>query len=353
MLLSLPASHVALRVVYFGQGMHGFAAQEGIEHTVEGHLFRALLKTRLIVDRDSSEYARCGRTDKDVSALGNVISLRLRSHLREGVGFAEPDEGSAAASAEAGGGAAREELDYPRMLNAVLPPEVRVSGWCAVPVDFSARFSCRERQYRYFFDSSGLDVGRLREACRHLEGEHDFRNFCKMDVENVKSFTRTVLSFVVCEPPIPDGLHYFQIRGTAFLWHQVRCMVAILFMVGAGQEEPSLLPILLDLKATPKKPQYNMAPAAPLVLAATVFDGVSFALSAAQCTQLQTHLRERWAAEMTAAAMSQHAIDSLSGLASGAAKKPKHVPIQRRAIEPTFEERLAKTRAKAKEKETR
>lgn len=32
------------------------------------------------------------------------------------------------------------ELDYVRILNRVLPKDIRVMGWCPVPVDFSARF---------------------------------------------------------------------------------------------------------------------------------------------------------------------------------------------------------------------
>lgn len=30
------------------------------------------------------------------------------------------------------------------------------------------------------------------------------------------------------------------VKGTAFLWHQVRCMAAVLFMVGAGHESPTV-----------------------------------------------------------------------------------------------------------------
>ena len=30
------------------------------------------------------------------------------------------------------------------------------------------------------------------------------------------------------------------IKGTAFLWHQVRCMVAVLFLIGQGLESPSV-----------------------------------------------------------------------------------------------------------------
>ena len=36
-------------------------------------------KTRLLQDRDSSSYSRCGRTDKGVSALGQVVAFQLRS----------------------------------------------------------------------------------------------------------------------------------------------------------------------------------------------------------------------------------------------------------------------------------
>lgn len=33
-----------------------------------------------------------------------------------------------------------------------------------------------------------------------------------------------------------DELWAITIKGSAFLWHQVRCMVAVLFMIGQGLE---------------------------------------------------------------------------------------------------------------------
>lgn len=36
-------------------------------------------------------------------------------------------------------------------------------------------------------------------------------------------------------------------------------MMAVLLMVGRGEEAPSLVRTLLDVAATPRKPQYNMA----------------------------------------------------------------------------------------------
>lgn len=32
------------------------------------------------------------------------------------------------------------ELDYVRILNGVLPDDIRVLGWCHAPLNFSARF---------------------------------------------------------------------------------------------------------------------------------------------------------------------------------------------------------------------
>lgn len=61
------------------------------------------------------------------------------------------------------------------------------------------------------------------------EGTHDFRNICKMDVGNgVLQFQRTILSASV-KPLQPQQissadqyeLFVFEIKGLAFLYHQV------------------------------------------------------------------------------------------------------------------------------------
>ena len=66
----------------------------------------------------------------------------------------------------------------------------------------------------------------MRQAASHFIGEHDFRNFCKMDLEHVKSFRRTMLDFQVIEIQAAgaDGraLYALHVKGTAFLWHQVQ-----------------------------------------------------------------------------------------------------------------------------------
>uniref|UniRef100_A0A453MQN6 tRNA pseudouridine synthase n=2 Tax=Triticinae TaxID=1648030 RepID=A0A453MQN6_AEGTS len=76
------------------------------------------------------------------------------------------------------------------------------------------------------------------------QGEHDLRNFCKMDAANVSNYKRCITDFTIsaCDQRSNhDELWFMNIRGSAFLWHQVCCMVAVLFLVGQGLESPSVV----------------------------------------------------------------------------------------------------------------
>lgn len=69
---------ILLRLAYFGKQYRGLATQEDCTNTIEHHLFNALEKSRLIPSRDQANYHRCGRTDKGVSASGQVIINDLK-----------------------------------------------------------------------------------------------------------------------------------------------------------------------------------------------------------------------------------------------------------------------------------
>jgi hypothetical protein len=51
-----------------------------------------------------------------------------------------------------------EEIDYVAALNRALPEDIRVTGWNPVRPDFDARFSCKYREYKYFFVRWSLDI---------------------------------------------------------------------------------------------------------------------------------------------------------------------------------------------------
>ena len=301
--------------------------------------------SRVPVDWDSCEYSKCGRTDRGVSAFGQVIGVRVRSarplktkqwdddaklpragsDCDDSVEVIHPSEKEAVDNDMAAEidtfDPIKHELPYIALLNKVLPPTIRILAWCpSTPPKFSARFSCKERVYKYFFTNpaflpqpstskttsvsasssvqaaSYLNIDAMREAAGYLIGSHDFRNFCKVDpTKQITNFIRRVteasIDFVssssshpsipahldstyngVMEPsthqPSLQGiqLYTFTVRGSAFLWHQVRCMIAILFLIGQGLEKPSLIKELLDVTKNARKPQYEMANDKPLVL---------------------------------------------------------------------------------------
>ena len=157
----------------------------------------------------------------------------------------------------------------------MLPKDIRVTGWTGVSSKFNARFDCTYRHYKYFFMGSGigmdtgvLDIELMKKAASAFVGEHDFRNFCYIDLVNVDSFVRTVHE-VYIEPVGPSGassMYCLNVKGSGFLWHQVRCMVAILFAVGRHEESPDVITKLLDVAAYPGKPPYVIADERPLVL---------------------------------------------------------------------------------------
>lgn len=345
----LPKRYIALKVMYFGQRYYGFASDAQMEPTVEYELFKAFERTRLLIgDKKEAHYSRCGRTDRGVSAAGQVIALYLRSNLK-----AETNSAGVISEEEYEG-----EIDYVKVLNRVLPKDIRIIGWCPVPLDFHARFSCLSREYKYFFWRENLDISAMKNAGKKFLGEHDFRNFCKMDAMNVHNYKRCVTSFDII--PISERfggkeLCAIKINGSAFLWHQVRCMVAILFMIGFHLESSDIIDVLLDIGRTPKKPQYIMAPEIPLVLHSCEFSDLQFFCSADARQALSAHLENEYKNLMLQAAIFHDALDNCSPMDDGgrtslreraSTKKSLHVPILTRPTEPSYEERRAKLSSK-------
>ncbi|XP_038591643.1 tRNA pseudouridine(38/39) synthase isoform X3 [Micropterus salmoides] len=291
-----PRRHVALRLAYLGWAYQGFAVQENTDNTVEARLFEALLKTRLIQDRQSSNYHRCGRTDKGVSAFSQVITIDLRStQFCEGPGVILPEHVDVSTKNKATGS----ELPYVKMLNRVLPQDIRILDWAPVAEGFSARFDCQSRTYRYYFPRGSLDVALMADAAKRYEGTHDFRNLCKMDVGNgVLQFERTILSASVkpVQPQHTDqyDLFIFEIKGLAFLYHQVRCMMALLLLIGQKLEAPEIINQLLDVHSNPRKPQYSMAVDYPLVLYDCHFKGLSWKQENEEVSHVLSALQQHW-----------------------------------------------------------
>ena len=320
--------HVALRFYYDGAEYSGLAQNMGHENdqSVEKALFQALVMTRLVESRETSGYSRCGRTDKGVSAAGQVVALRLKSNIPLQATFGEtpvseeqlPKNSSemirVCVPSKTGDGPPvwKDVAEYPyaKMLNNVLPDSIRILGWCPVSNDFSARFSATTRTYRYFFIKRELVLDNMREALKLLFGKHDFRNFCKMDVEKVYNFERQVHSADLVELP-EQSVCYLQIVGQAFLWHQIRCIASVLFLVGQGLEEPSVVKDMLNVEEHPGKPSYPLAAERPLVLHNCGYPNLHVGYSVQNLWHVSCQMEQQWVDLVLAAARVRICIESL------------------------------------------
>lgn len=274
---------IALKVAYLGWNYSGFAAQgdETLNPTVEGQLFKALTSCKLIKQVEDCKFTRCGRTDKGVSGLGQVIALNVRSANTKNDTTENP-------------------LPYVEILNRLLPDDVRILAWAPVDSTFNARFDCKSRTYKYFFEKGQLDLDLMRTAATYMTGSHDFRNFCRLDPsKNINSYERTVLSLEI--KPLSDDFYEVELKGRSFLWHQVRCIMAILFLVGQKLEKPEIVKSLLDINQVPARPAYPMASDLPLMLYDCEFDNMNWIYanentSAKISTPLKTyrHFHESW-----------------------------------------------------------
>jgi len=335
--------HVALEIAYFGWEYRGFASQKHVQDTIEHHLFDALRRTRLIHPKAQPEdlgYGRCGRTDKGVSALGQVVNLHLRSKAKKG---------SCALPAE-------EEMDYMKMINKALPEDVRIIGWADVEDGFHARFKAKARRYKYYFvASANLDLAMMAKAAWYFEGEHDFRNFCRMDALNVHSFTRHIRSCKICPvsevcSTMDEGpLYYIDVSGSSFLWHQVRCMAAVLFMVGLHQERPEIVKDLLDVDLYPRKPQYKMAPDIPLQLFSCDFDRLRFQCSRQAREAAIFHVENSVNIQRIKLQEMRSLLSKLRGFDTSHTdmRNARHIPLGQRPTEKSYEERCLQIHCKS------
>eukprot|EP00041_Stephanoeca_diplocostata_P004876 m.52617 g.52617 ORF g.52617 m.52617 type:complete len:476 (-) comp15424_c0_seq1:90-1517(-) len=319
--------HIAFRMAYLGMRYHGFSSQgpEDEDSTVEGVFFKALTKACLISDRLSCNYSRCGRTDKGVSAFGQVVALCVRSNLsavdgQDVKGFKINSTVSETQASKRGNGDSKkkQELDYVHIINRLLPDDVRIITWTPVEESFSARFSCSHRTYRYFFLKEDLNIGRMQEAAQKYLGEHDYRNFCKMDiVGGVTNFKRNILSVDIkhCDGSESSDnrftMFYLEVKGMAFLWHQIRCMIEVLFQIGRGEEESSIIDKMLDIESMPAKPQYRMASELPLVLYNCEFKDIQWAYNGETLRRICTLLHETWKEHAIKAAIVSSMLRSL------------------------------------------
>ena len=212
------AYRYAAQIAYMGGGYSGWQRQAeavGVQQVLEDALSKLSPTPVRIIG--------AGRTDKGVHAVGQVASFDM---VREWA-------------------PARLRL----AMNFYLPNDIRAMRVFPVTPDFDARRSALWREYRYFIwhgwvcppHMNGMvwwrkapwDKKLAREACRIMEGEHDFRAFCKTGECPEKS-VRT-LSRVRFQRQ--GSMSILTVRAPSFLMNMVRIIVGNVDAV-ARREQP-------------------------------------------------------------------------------------------------------------------
>lgn len=231
----------AMLLGYVGKDYYGMQRNPQMK-TIEEDLITALLKADLITAahfeniRDIN-FQRAARTDKGVSAIRQIVSLKLPENIDRTV------------------------------INQFLPDVIRVFGIKRVTKSFNSKNHCDARTYRYIIpsfafaleDQSLLKLGeevdederikqlsiidgkpytdyrlspesldRLNSILKLFEGSHNFHNFTSKVKPLDPRARRYIISFSCVETFVSNDMEFavLEIKGQSFMLHQIRKMVA-------------------------------------------------------------------------------------------------------------------------------
>jgi len=177
--------------------------------TIEDCLIKALEKRNYIINFKDSSFEVASRTDRFVSARGATFSFitNKKPILIE--------------------------------INVALPKEIGIWAFSKAPTSFSSRYNAICRHYKYIVPQSlkylqkkyeiNLDI--MENACKELEGIHDFANFFKK--ENNEKQTKRRLD--LAEMSVQKNRLIFDFKSKSFLRQQIRRMVKKILELGKGE----------------------------------------------------------------------------------------------------------------------
>lgn len=210
---------VKLIVSYDGTNYCGWQIQKNgitIEEILNRELSKLLGEEIIVIG--------ASRTDSGVHALGNVAIFDTNARMPgDKISFA---------------------------LNQRLPEDIRIKESMEVSFDFHPRYCNSIKTYEYKIYNSkipnpvvrlysrfiyyNLDIEKMKQAAKYIEGEHDFKSFCSLGSQ-VSSTVRTVTSITIEQV---DEMISIRIKGTGFLYNMVRIIVGTLIHVGTSKYKP-------------------------------------------------------------------------------------------------------------------
>lgn len=259
------ARKIAMFIGYSGKDYRGiqFQREENIE-TIEGDLFKALIQVGLIEEKHLEDlkqisFQRASRTDKGVSAIGNVLSLKMLLNVENAV----------------------------QKLNEALPEKIRVYGYLRTTKGFNCKKMCTGRTYIYILPTLAFApmeeivtpeyrvtdniIAEVNRILQRFVGTHNFHNYTSQVKPTDANANRYIVSFKCSEPFVADGMEFAQITvdGQSFMLHQIRKMIGITIAIVKGHYNEDAL----DKSWGPEKLDIPKAPGLGLVLESLHFKG--------------------------------------------------------------------------------
>ena len=179
-----------LKFAYDGTKFFGYQRQPSVP-TVEGEILKVLKE--LGIDRIRS----ASRTDRGVSALGNVIQVKA-------------------------------EIE-PKDLIGILNSKLRYIYFHSYSQEDVNPRHAEERWYRYHLIPRDYSLERLREVAKIFEGEHDFRNFTRVR-------KNTVLRINRIEVGMENGIITVDFFARNYLWNLIRRVMSAMIAYSRGEE---------------------------------------------------------------------------------------------------------------------
>ncbi|MDX1340980.1 MAG: tRNA pseudouridine(38-40) synthase TruA [Reinekea sp.] len=208
---------VVMGLEYKGTHFHGWQVQKSGVNTIQAAVEKAVSK----VANESISTIVAGRTDAGVHATNQVIHFDTQSE--------------------------RTEYGWKMGINGQLPDDISVKWVQFVDTHFHARFSAKERAYRFVIHNSwvksallhevttweqySLDEKSMQLAANLLVGTHDFSSFRAAECQ-AHSPVKTLRELTV------ERFGEFviiQARADGFLHHMVRNLVGVLLPIGRGR----------------------------------------------------------------------------------------------------------------------
>lgn len=225
---------IALKFAYDGRKFHGFARQPNLR-SVEGDLLNTLIKLNIISDVKKSCFRLSSRTDKGVSAIGNVVAFNTDNF----------------------------NLKFLKVISDNMN-DIITYGFAKIHEDFNPRFA-NYRFYRYYLNNKNFDIEKVIFAATLFIGEHNFSNFARVESKKdpVKKIENIIFNF-------EKNFLIIDFYAENFLWNQIRRIISALIKIGIGKITYDQ--ILNALNNPHIKVDFGLSPAEPLILKDIIYD---------------------------------------------------------------------------------